>query len=74
MDDASTAAGHYVDADIVDRVPMARFATPDEVAQAIAFLADPARSGFVSGHALSVDGAWYADGSWERLRVSKRAR
>src|SRR3954451_24212656 len=40
MDMADPAGGSYTDADIVGRVPMARFATPDEVARAIAFLAD----------------------------------
>jgi NAD(P)-dependent dehydrogenase (short-subunit alcohol dehydrogenase family) len=68
MDDAANAAGLYTDADIEARVPMGRFATPNDVAQAIAFLADPGKSGFVNGHSLSVDGGWYADGSWDALR------
>src|SRR5689334_8107364 len=42
MDAADQARGAYADADITDRVPMARFATPEDVARAIAFLADPA--------------------------------
>ena len=59
MDDASQGEGAYGDADITDHVPMGRFATPDDIAQAVAFLADPARSGFVNGTALSVDGGWF---------------
>jgi NAD(P)-dependent dehydrogenase (short-subunit alcohol dehydrogenase family) len=51
---------------------MARFATPEDIAHAIAFLADGAESGFVNGHALVVDGGWTADGSWESLRLGKR--
>jgi NAD(P)-dependent dehydrogenase (short-subunit alcohol dehydrogenase family) len=74
MDDSATAAGHYVDADIEGRVPMGRFASPDDVAQAIAFLADPSKSGFVNGHTLSVDGGWFADGSWESLRLKQQHR
>jgi NAD(P)-dependent dehydrogenase (short-subunit alcohol dehydrogenase family) len=42
------------------------------VVAAAAFLADPARSGFVSGVALPVDGGWTADASWTPLRLSKR--
>jgi NAD(P)-dependent dehydrogenase (short-subunit alcohol dehydrogenase family) len=68
MDDSATSAGHYVDADIEGRVPMGRFATTDDIAQAVLFLADPAKSGFVNGHTLSVDGGWFADGGWESLR------
>ena len=49
-----------------------RFATPEDVARAILFLADPAQSGFVNGHTLVVDGGWTADGSWESLRLSHR--
>jgi NAD(P)-dependent dehydrogenase (short-subunit alcohol dehydrogenase family) len=72
MDVADQAGGSYTDADIIGRVPMARFATPDDIARAIAFLADGEESGFVNGHALSVDGGWSADGSWESLRLRKR--
>jgi NAD(P)-dependent dehydrogenase (short-subunit alcohol dehydrogenase family) len=72
MDDADQAAGGYTDADIVGQVPMARFAAPDDVAAAVAFLADPARSGFVNGVALPVDGGWTADAGWPALRLRKR--
>ena len=72
MDDADQARGTYSDSDITDRVPMGRFATPEDIAHAIAFLADPSLSGFVNGHTLVVDGGWTADASWQRLRLSKR--
>ena len=72
MDDASQGEGAYSDDDITGRVPMGRFATPEDVAQAIAFLADPKQSGFVNGHTLVVDGGWTADASWQSLRISKR--
>lgn len=72
MDHADQAGGAYTDTDIIRRVPMARFATPDDIARAIAFLADPAQSGFVNGHTLTVDGGWTADGSWESLRLKHR--
>jgi NAD(P)-dependent dehydrogenase (short-subunit alcohol dehydrogenase family) len=72
MDVADQAGGSYSDADIVGRVPMARFAPPDEIARAIAFLSDTNESGFVNGQALAVDGGWTADGSWETLRFRKR--
>ncbi|GAA0722742.1 D-threitol dehydrogenase [Dactylosporangium roseum] len=74
MDDESQGAGAYGDHDITDHVPMARFAQPDDIAQAVAFLADPSRSAFVNGAALSVDGGWAADGSWQSLRLESRAR
>ncbi len=72
MDVADQAGGGYTDADIVGRVPMGRFASPDDIARAIAFLADPQESGFINGHALAVDGGWTADGSWETLRLRHR--
>jgi NAD(P)-dependent dehydrogenase (short-subunit alcohol dehydrogenase family) len=74
MDDASQGEGAYGDVDITDHVPMGRFAAPEDVAQAVAFLADPIRSGFVNGVALSVDGGWHADASWQSLRLSTRSR
>jgi NAD(P)-dependent dehydrogenase (short-subunit alcohol dehydrogenase family) len=72
MDAADQARGTYTDADITDRVPMGRFASPDDVARAIAFLADDAQSSFINGHTLTVDGGWSSDASWESLRLSKR--
>jgi NAD(P)-dependent dehydrogenase (short-subunit alcohol dehydrogenase family) len=74
MDDVEQAHGVYSDSDIVDRVPMARFASPDDIAHAIAFLADPGESGFVNGHTLVVDGGWTSDASWQSLRLAQRAR
>jgi NAD(P)-dependent dehydrogenase (short-subunit alcohol dehydrogenase family) len=72
MDTADQAGGSYTDADITGRVPMARFASPDDIAAAIAFLADPQQSGFINGHTLTVDGGWTADASWESLRLRHR--
>ena len=72
MDAEDQASGGYTDTDIVDQVPMARFARPEDVAAAVAFLADPARSGFVNGVALPVDGGWMADASWTSLRLQAR--
>jgi NAD(P)-dependent dehydrogenase (short-subunit alcohol dehydrogenase family) len=72
MDVADQASGGYNDSDIIGRVPMARFASPDDIARVILFLADPTQSGFVNGQALAIDGGWTADGSWESLRTRKR--
>jgi NAD(P)-dependent dehydrogenase (short-subunit alcohol dehydrogenase family) len=72
MDAADQARGTYTDADITQRVPMGRFASPDDVAHAIAFLADENESAFVNGHTLTIDGGWSSDGSWESVRLSKR--
>jgi NAD(P)-dependent dehydrogenase (short-subunit alcohol dehydrogenase family) len=72
MDVADQAGGGYNDADIEGVNPMGRFASPDDIARAIHFLADPAQSGFVNGHALAVDGGWTVDGSWQSLRMRKR--
>lgn len=71
-DAGDQASGDYGDEDIEGRTPMGRFAEPGDIARAVAFLADPEQSGFVNGHALSVDGGWAADGSWESLRRSKQ--
>jgi len=72
MDAADQAGGSYTDADITGRVPMGRFASADDIANAIVFLADHTKSGFINGHALAVDGGWTADGSWESLRLRHR--
>lgn len=70
--DESDQSGNYSDADIEGRTPMGRFAIPEDIASAVAFLADPEQSGYVNGHTLSVDGGWFADGSWESLRRRKQ--
>jgi NAD(P)-dependent dehydrogenase (short-subunit alcohol dehydrogenase family) len=72
MDVADQATSGYTDTDIIHRVPMARFASPNDIAQAIAFLADSRLSGYINGHALTVDGGWVSDGSWEALRMRNR--
>jgi NAD(P)-dependent dehydrogenase (short-subunit alcohol dehydrogenase family) len=72
MDVADQAGGSYTDADITERVPMGRFARPEDVARAIAFLADESESSFVNGATLTVDGGWSSDGSWESVRLRKR--
>jgi NAD(P)-dependent dehydrogenase (short-subunit alcohol dehydrogenase family) len=72
MDVADQGSGAYSDADIINRVPMARFAKADDVAEAIGFLIDAERSGFINGVSLPVDGGWMADASWESLRVRTR--
>ena len=71
-DAGDQASGDYADADIEGRNPMGRFASPGDIARAVAFLADGSQSGFVNGHTLSVDGGWASDGSWESLRRSKQ--
>ena len=72
MDVADQAGGSYTDEDIIGVNPMGRFASPDDIAQAILFLADPAKSGFINGQALAVDGGWTTDGSWQSLRIRHR--
>jgi NAD(P)-dependent dehydrogenase (short-subunit alcohol dehydrogenase family) len=72
MDVTAQADGHYTDGDIAGRVPMGRFASPDDVANAVAFLADPQQSGFINGGVLTVDGGWSSDGSWQSLREQHR--
>lgn len=70
MDEADQGSGAYSDSDIIDRVPMGRFAKPEDVARAIAFLAH--EDGFINGASLPVDGGWLADASWDALRLKKR--
>jgi NAD(P)-dependent dehydrogenase (short-subunit alcohol dehydrogenase family) len=72
MDVADQAGGGYTDDDIIGVNPMGRFAAPDDIAPAILFLADPAKSGFINGQALAVDGGWTTDGSWQSLRMRHR--
>lgn len=70
MDEADQGSGAYSDSDIIDRVPMGRFAKPEDIARAIAFLAH--EDSFINGASLPVDGGWIADASWDALRLKKR--
>jgi NAD(P)-dependent dehydrogenase (short-subunit alcohol dehydrogenase family) len=45
-----------------NRTPMHRFGEPDEIARAVAYLADDEDSSFVTGTTLRVDGGWSAQG------------
>jgi NAD(P)-dependent dehydrogenase (short-subunit alcohol dehydrogenase family) len=72
MDIADQGSGAYSDTDIINRVPMARFARPEDVASAIAFLADSEHNNFINGISLPVDGGWTADYSWDALRLNTR--
>ena len=71
MDAADQGSGAYSDEDIINRVPMARFARPEDVAAAILFLAR--EDSFINGVSLPVDGGWTADASWDALRIETRA-
>jgi NAD(P)-dependent dehydrogenase (short-subunit alcohol dehydrogenase family) len=55
--------GYFADQDFADfvhsRIPLGRLATPEEVADAVCFLASDAAS-FVTGTSLRVDGGWTA--------------
>jgi NAD(P)-dependent dehydrogenase (short-subunit alcohol dehydrogenase family) len=70
MDAADQGSGAYSDDDIMNRVPMARFAKPEDVAKAIAFFAQ--EDSFINGVSLPVDGGWIADASWDALRLKSR--
>ncbi len=72
MDAADQGSGAYSDTDIVNRVPMARFAKAADVAEAIGFLLEGERSAFINGVSLPVDGGWTADASWESLHLRTR--
>ncbi|MGL6223327.1 MAG: SDR family NAD(P)-dependent oxidoreductase [Steroidobacteraceae bacterium] len=72
MDIKDMGSGAYTDDDIVDRVPLARFAKPGDIAAAIAFLADNEKSAFINGVSLPVDGGWTGDNSWDSLRRRTR--
>ncbi len=54
-DNATRAAWHA-------RVPLARYAQPEEIAQVVLFLLDPARSGYLTGQPIPVDGGFSTAG------------
>ncbi|WP_209325939.1 SDR family NAD(P)-dependent oxidoreductase [Brevibacterium renqingii] len=50
-------------APITKRIPLNRWAQPEEIAAGITFLAGP-KASFVTGHTLMVDGGMTIDGNW----------
>jgi len=59
---AMAAADGFDAAAIERRTPLGRFGTEQEVAQGIAWLLDPHRAAYVTGHVLEVNGGWTAYG------------
>lgn len=55
---ARLASKDYTDA-ILARVPMRRFSSPQDIADAVLFLVSPG-AGMITGHSLNVDGGWLA--------------
>lgn len=55
-------AGGFDPAAINRRTPLGRFGEEAEVAEGIAYLIDPIRAAYVTGHVLEVNGGWTAYG------------
>lgn len=56
------AAGGFDTSAINRRTPLGRFGEEGEVAEGIAYLLDPRRAAYVTGHVLEVSGGWMAYG------------
>ena len=59
---AMAAAGGFDTAAINRRTPLGRFGEENEVAEGIAYLLDPNRAAYTTGHVLEVNGGWTAYG------------
>jgi 3-oxoacyl-[acyl-carrier protein] reductase len=62
MVEKAVAAGIYGGADILDKVPARRYATPDDIADAVLYLVSDAAA-FVHGQTLVVDGGYSSYGA-----------
>jgi len=59
---ALAATGSFDPSAINRRTPLGRFGEEQEVAEGIAYLLDPQRAAYVTGHVLEVNGGWTAYG------------
>lgn len=59
---ALAATGGFDPSAINRRTPLGRFGEENEVAEGIAYLLDPKRAAYVTGHVLEVNGGWTAYG------------
>ena len=59
---AMAAVGGFDTAAINRRTPLGRFGEENEVAEGIAYLLDPKRAAYTTGHVLEVNGGWTAYG------------
>ncbi len=67
LDDQDQKDGGYSPDDIARRTPLGRYAEPDEIAAAVAFLASDEAS-FITGTSIAVDGGWLAHGGWSPIK------
>jgi hypothetical protein len=63
-----------IDADVIGRVPRGRFASANDIANAIAFLDDAQEIGFLNEHASGMDGEPVWDGCARAGSNSKLGR
>ncbi|MDM0045047.1 SDR family NAD(P)-dependent oxidoreductase [Variovorax dokdonensis] len=56
-----SVSGNGHQSSYADMIPMRRFGTPEDIAEAVLFLAS-ARSDYITGHTLAVDGGFLASG------------
>jgi NAD(P)-dependent dehydrogenase (short-subunit alcohol dehydrogenase family) len=59
---ALAQSGSFDPSAINRRTPMARFGEESEVAEGIAYLLDPVRASYTTGHVLEVNGGWTSYG------------
>lgn len=59
---ALAESGSFDASAINRRTPMGRFGEETEVAEGIAYLLDPSRASYITGHVLEVNGGWTAYG------------
>jgi 3-oxoacyl-[acyl-carrier protein] reductase len=55
--DMTKALGEEIISKVVEKIPLGRMGTPDDIAQAVVFLAGPA--GYITGQVLEVNGGLY---------------